>query len=317
MDFPAPLLAAGPSEGGGGAGVVSTPDSLIRLKRLVLDGLRSGHSRRAYLQALDDFFGWFQTAPRGPFGRALVQEYRAYLERLELAPSTINVRLSALRKLAAESAENGYLDRATAQAVMSVKSVRQAGIRAGNWLTREQARALIAQPDAGTLRGKRDRAILALLVCCGLRRTELAGLRVEDIVQREGRWAIVDLPGKGGRLRTVPVPPAAKVAVDAWTVASGLRSGPLFRSTRPVDAGRERPLTGKMIWHLVVRYAEKIGVRDLAPHDLRRTCAKLCRAAGGELEQIQFLLGHASIQTTERYLGSRQNLVQAVNDNLL
>jgi integrase len=297
--------------------LVSAPDSLARLKRLVLDSLRSEHSRRAYLQALNDFFGWLQAGPRGPFGRALVQEYRAHLERANLAPSTINMRLSALRKLASESAENGYLDRATAQAVISLKSVRQAGFRAGNWLTREQARALIAQPDAGTLRGKRDRAILALLVCCGLRRTELAGLRAEDIVQREGRWAIVDLPGKGGRLRTVPVPPPVKVAVDAWTSAAGIRSGPLFRSTRAADAGREAPLTGKMIWHLVAKYAAEIGVRDLAPHDLRRTCAKLCRAAGGELEQIQFLLGHASIQTTERYLGSRQNLVQAVNDNLL
>ena len=297
--------------------LVSASDSAFRLKRLVLDSLRSEHSRRAYLQALDDFFRWFEAAPRGPFGRALVQEYRAHLEKLNLAPSTINVRLSALRKLASESAENGYLDRATAQGVMSLKSVRQAGIRAGNWLTRDQARALIAQPDATTLRGKRDRAILVLLVCCGLRRTELAGLRVEDIVQREGRWVIADLPGKGGRLRTVPVPPPVKVAVDAWTDAADIRSGPLFRSTRPVDGARQAPLTGKMIWHPVAKYAAQIGVRDLAPHDLRRTCAKLCRAAGGELEQIQFLLGHASIQTTERYLGSRQNLVEAVNDHLL
>lgn len=297
--------------------LVPSSDSFLRLNRLVLDTLRSEHSRRAYRQALDDFFAWVQAEPHGPFGRALVQEYRTHLEKLNLAPSTINVRLSALRKLASESADNGYLDRGTAQAVMSLKSVRQAGVRAGNWLTREQAQALLAQPDLTTLRGKRDRAILALLVCCGLRRTELAGLCAGDIVQRENRWAIVDLPGKGGRLRTVPVPPVVKAAVDEWTTAAGIRRGPLFRSTRPADAGREAPLTGKMIWHLVAKYAARIGVRDLAPHDLRRTCAKLCRASGGELEQIQFLLGHASIQTTERYLGSRQNLVQAVNDNLL
>jgi len=72
-----------------------------------------------------------------------------------------------------------------------------------------------------------------------------------------------------------------------------------------------------MIWHIVMKYARKTGLVDkLGPHDLRRTCAKLCRASGGELEQIQFLLGHASIQTTERYLGSRQNLREAVNDRL-
>ena len=67
----------------------------------------------------------------------------------------------------------------------------------------------------------------------------------------------------------------------------------------------------------MIKYARQTGlVNKLAPHDMRRTCAKLCRAAGGDLEQIQFLLGHASIQTTERYLGSRQNLKEAVNDRL-
>jgi integrase len=74
-------------------------------------------------------------------------------------------------------------------------------------------------------------------------------------------------------------------------------------------------LRERMIWHIVTKYARQTGLVDkLAPHDMRRTCAKLCRAAGGDLEQIQFLLGHASIQTTERYLGSRQNLKEAVND---
>jgi integrase len=62
------------------------------------------------------------------------------------------------------------------------------------------------------------------------------------------------------------------------------------------------------------RYASEVGVPGIAPHDLRRTCAKLCRAAGGELEQIQLLLGHASVQTTERYLGAKQDLMHAPND---
>ena len=72
----------------------------------------------------------------------------------------------------------------------------------------------------------------------------------------------------------------------------------------------------KAIWRLVVRYAQETELGKLAPHDLRRTCAKLCRKAGGDLEQIQLLLGHASVQTTERYLGTEQNLVSAVNDGL-
>ena len=75
-------------------------------------------------------------------------------------------------------------------------------------------------------------------------------------------------------------------------------------------------ITPKAIWHIVKAAAKRAGIREFAPHDLRRTCARLCHLAGGELEQIQFLLGHASVQTTERYLGCKQKLSQAVNDNL-
>jgi site-specific recombinase XerD len=75
-------------------------------------------------------------------------------------------------------------------------------------------------------------------------------------------------------------------------------------------------LSEKVVWQLIRPYAEAAGVAGIAPHDCRRTCAKLCRAAGGELEQIQMLLGHASVQTTERYLGTRQDLVNAPNDGI-
>jgi integrase len=72
----------------------------------------------------------------------------------------------------------------------------------------------------------------------------------------------------------------------------------------------------KVVWQMLQGYADAVGVPGIAPHDLRRTCAKLCRAAGGELEQIQLLLGHASVQTTERYLGTKQDLVHAPNDGI-
>jgi len=236
-----------------------------------------------------------------------------------VAPASVNLRLSAIRKLAAEAAENGLLDRSAAQGIVALKGVRQSGNRAGNWLTREQARDLLAQPDIGTMEGKRDRAILAVLLGCALRRSELAALECGHVQQRDGRWVFVDLVGKGKRIRTVPIPPFVKVATDAWTAAAGLSEGPLFRRVRRREYPEKTPqaLSERMIWHIVMKYARKTGLVDkLGPHDLRRTCAKLCRASGGELEQIQFLLGHASIQTTERYLGSRQNLREAVNDRL-
>jgi len=75
-------------------------------------------------------------------------------------------------------------------------------------------------------------------------------------------------------------------------------------------------MTEKTVYHILRGYATTVGIPTLAPHDLRRTCAKLCRAAGGELEQIQMLLGHASVQTTERYLGTKQDLAHAPNDGI-
>jgi site-specific recombinase XerD len=94
----------------------------------------------------------------------------------------------------------------------------------------------------------------------------------------------------------------------------GIEAGKLFR--RASSAGRpwgER-VTEKLVWHVIKEFAAKIGVAKLAPHDLRRTCTRLCRAGGGELEQIQLLLGHISVQTTERYLGGTQRIASAVND---
>jgi len=296
--------------------LVTPPEGWLRIRALVVDAVSSPHSRRAYGQALDDFFAWLNDRQQVVFSRALVQEYRAGLIAAGLAPSTINLRLAALRKLAWEASENGWLAPEAAASVARVKGVRRLGVRTGNWLTREQAAELLRSPDPATLKGKRDRAILALLLACGLRRAEVARLTVAAFELREGRWVLPDLESKGGRLRTVPVPGWVKALADAWTEAAQIGAGPLFRPVAKGSAVRSRPLTEKAVWCVVREYAARLGLPRLAPHDLRRTCAHLCRAAGGDLEQIQFLLGHASIQTTERYLGSRQNLAAAVNDRL-
>ena len=93
-----------------------------------------------------------------------------------------------------------------AASLTDVPNIRQKGTRLGNWLTREQAKELLAVPDRSTLKGKRDYVILALLVGCALRRNELAELDVETIQQREGRWVLANLEGKGRRIRTVAIP---------------------------------------------------------------------------------------------------------------
>ena len=291
-----------------------TPD-FAPVKALLLNSVSSPITRALYAAALDDFFAWRARQGHPPFQRAAIQAYRAHLEGRGYAASTVNQRLAALRKLAREAAASGLLDATTAAGIVQAPGVRERGVRAGNWLTREQAAALLGSPDTATLRGLRDRAILALLIGCALRRGELAALTVEELRQREGRWVLPDLRGKQGRIRTVPVPSWVKQAVDAWTEAAGLSSGRLFRSLPRHGGAPGGSISPQAILDLVRFHAARLGL-DIRPHDLRRTCAKLCRAAGGELEQIQLLLGHASVQTTERYLGTRQNLASAPNDRL-
>ena len=282
-----------------------------RLRRMVLDAVTSPQTRRAYAKALDDLFGF--SAGR-PLSRELLMSWKAGMDGL--APSTVNVRLSAVRKLVSEARHNGLLGAEEAGALTEVPNLRQSGTRLGNWLTREQARELLRVPNRDTLIGKRDYALLAVLVGCGLRRAELASLDVEILQLRENRWVLLDLRGKGRRIRTVPVPLWVKRGIDDWVNAAGIGEGKLFRSVRKGGKRIGEALSDWAVWAVVTEAAAAIGVGRFGAHDLRRTCAKLCRKAGGDLEQIKFLLGHASIQTTERYLGSEQEIAVAVNDSL-
>jgi integrase len=244
-----------------------------------------------------------------------VQAYRAALEAAGMAASSINVRLSAIRKLAAEAADNGLLAPEVAAAVSRVRGAKRHGVRAGNWLTLDQAEQLLDLPDVKTKKGKRDRALLALLVGCGVRRQELAGLRIDDIQQRDGRWCIVDLAGKGNRIRTVPMPPWAKAAVDEWLAAAHFSAGLVLGAVNKGDRITGQGMSAQSIYEVVEAYGNELGA-SLAPHDVRRTFAKLAHKGRAPLEQIQISLGHASIQTTERYLGVEQNLTDAPCDHL-
>lgn len=350
----------------GGLGKTNPLQSQERIIQLVLDSLSSPASKRAYAKALRDFLAWFDTFPHPEgFSRACVQSYRAFLLEAGLSSGTINLRLSAIRRLAQEAQDNEIMPSGQAQGIVKIKGVKQHGTRTGNWLNAEQAEKLLNMPSGETLRGRRDRAILAVLLGCGLRREEAAALTMGHLQQREGRWVIVDLVGKGNRTRTVPMPSWCKAAIDLWIeggdanctasnagetmtptgvsnpraseaapVAS--RAGAAFRSDTPVftrldvepaasryPTNRNGPspdlpqhMTPQAIFDVVVKYARKAGLPAVAPHDLRRTFAKLAHKGRAQLEQIQLSLGHASITTTERYLGVRQDLTDAPCDRL-
>jgi site-specific recombinase XerD len=289
------------------------PD-LDQSRSAVLDSLRSPESKRGYRHAINEFIQWYCSEPRLSFNKVVVTRYRIFLENRHLAAGTINGRLAAVRRLAYEAADAGLLSPELAAGIRRVKGVKKLGVRLGNWLTAEEGRRFWQSPAPDTLKGKRDRAILAVLLGCGIRRRELADLDFKHLQQRDEHWAIVDLIGKGGHIRTVPVPEWVKTTIDVWVATAGIKTGRLFRCVCRAGKSWGDGVTERVVWHVVKQYARKFGLAQLAPHDLRRSCAKLCHASGGELDQIQFLLGHVSVQTTERYLGCKQRIRGAVND---
>ena len=282
---------------------------------LVTDSVRSPHTQRAYRSALTDFLLWCQTSGPAAFSKASVQEYRATLEKRNLAASSIKIQMTAIRRLAAEMADNGLLDPQTALVISKVRSPRRSGVRLGNWLSLRQAEELLALPDARSMKGKRDRAVLSVLLGAGLRRGELCALQFDHLQQREGRWVMADLVGKHDRIRTVPLPGWCKAAMDVWTVAAQLSAGQIIRPLNKAGRVTGDFLTPGSVYHIVKSYGKQMGI-PFSPHDLRRSFAKLAHKGRAALEQIQISLGHASIVTTELYLGVRQDLVDAPCDHL-
>src|SRR6202043_3758245 len=212
-----------------------------KLKALVLDSVSSPITKRVYNLGLDEFFAWFGQEPRPGFTKATVSAWRVALEARGLGAVSINVRITAVRKLAVEAADNGLLAPELASGIARIKGVKSHGVRVGNWLSLRQAQALLNAPDVRTKKGLRDRAMFTTLLGCGLRRSELTNLTMRHVQQRDNRWCIVDLIGKHRRVRTIPMPAWVKNAIDAWTVVAvvteGICSGPSIGEIKSAGSG--------------------------------------------------------------------------------
>jgi site-specific recombinase XerD len=284
----------------------------------VLDGIQSENTRRGYRRAIAAFVA-FMAERREPLSKALLNEFKAGLCAEGRGDAAINQALSAVRFFLREAATDGRLDPVEVERACKVASVATRGRREGNWLTKDQAEKILAAPDTTTALGLRDRAILALLIGAGLRRAECAALTVEHLQQREGRWCIVDIAGKRNKLRTVPIASWVKALIDSWTTAAGITSGLICRRA---SWGLNRfevsqsGLSEQGVYRVALRYGWQADAPSIKPHDLRRTFARLARDGEAPLEQIQLSLGHESIATTERYLGSKLDYQDAAGDRL-
>ncbi len=244
--------------------VLRLPD-LDHCKLAVLNSLGSPASRRVYEYAIDQFIAWYCSEPRLAFNRIVVVRYRMYLESRGLAANTINQQLAAVRRLAHEAADSGLLSPELAAGISRVKGVKQLGFRAGNWLSAEQCSEVLEHAAGDSMRAKRDYAMLAMLFGCGFRRSELVGLELDEVQMRQGHWAVVDLIGKGGHIRTVPIPAWVKAALDQWIEQPGSRRAGSFepsperercggKASRRTSSGTwSRPAARERAWSILHR----------------------------------------------------------------
>jgi site-specific recombinase XerD len=272
-------------------------------------------TRAMYGKAIRDFLAWYGGRPIEAVTREVLETYRFQLTELKYSSSTVNQRLSAIRKFLLHAGDEGLISPATALIATRVSGVRKREVRVGRWLSPQQAEELVNAPDPLSPKGLRDRAILALLIGCGLRRAEVVSLETGHLERLEGRGVLLDIEGKHRRIRTVPVPPWVKSALDDWVETAQIKRGRLFRAVERRGTVTGRPICAQTVLDIVVQQGKVIGL-SIRPNDLRRTCAKLCRREGGDLEQIQLLLGHSSVQITESYLGTRRCLAEAPNERI-
>jgi hypothetical protein len=211
-----------------------------------------------------------------------------------------------------EARRAGMLGSEEAASLTDIPNIRQKGTRLGNWLTREQAKELLAVPDRSTLKGKRDYVILALLVGCALSRNELAELDVETIQQREGRWVLADLEGKGRRIRTVAIPIWVKQRIDVWMTAAGIEDGRLLRSVSKSGKINRDTLSDWAVWsvpdtepsqhfELLRTFRSALACKDFTTNNsetLRQIILKatLCRSAQFQLFGLATRAGYGSLQ---------------------
>jgi site-specific recombinase XerD len=274
----------------------------------------SNHTRRAYNRALREFDKWLN-------GRdltfKLARDYRAELVERGWSPQNINAHLTAIRFYAREMQDAIGLTEALA--IREIPGVKVKGRKLGNWLSVEEAQKLLNAPDCSTRRGLRNRAMLALLIGAGLRRSEVIGLQVMHFERRDGRWILIGVEGKHGRTRNIPIADWVKGIVDQWTDRAEIKTGFVFRQvsrSEKKDWIKDEPLTAGALFYIVKRYGWEVERGQIAPHDLRRTFARLAFEGNAPIAQIQLVLGHSKQETTERYVNAQQDLQISPGDLL-
>ncbi len=281
-----------------------------------LANFQSSKTRDTYRAAWRDFLAWLGRHPTTVM-RADVIGYRDHLTANSKRAATIGVRLAALASFFAHAKAEGLIER---DPTAGVDRPKVEPYSAARWLTTGEATQLLKAPNRATLEGKRDYAILVVMLTMGLRRAEVAAMQIGDLTERGDKTAELRYKPKGGEEKTRPIPAAASKAIREYLDARGglIDDAPVFVAhDHAADARKgDASLTCEAIRLMVERHSLKALGRAVNPHALRHTCAGAAWDTTHDLRRVQGLLGHSSATTTEKYLHRRDDDRGALGDAL-
>lgn len=253
--------------------------------------------------------------PWASFRRAHVQAVMAHLRQHDKSPATINTYIAAMKGVALEAWSQDLIDTKEFQRIKQIKPERGSRLQKGRALTRDEMTRLmqVCKQDKST-RGVRDAAIFAILLGCGLRRSELVGLTFVDYQQQDGALSVI---GKGNKQRRCFIPQASQIYLDIWIdQVRGECDGPLFTRIRRNDDILYTHLTAQSVYYILEQRGQQAAVKNFAPHDLRRTFASMLLDNGEDLSTVKDAMGHASIITTQKYDKRGEQRLQKASQRL-
>ena len=284
--------------------ILDSPDLMLSTKKAYIRAIT-----RAVLDSVDlsDAFAVARYGATLPHSTAYAlrgalltyAQYMTLVLESKVTPQSYQTTAAAIMRL-----------NAVARAVRPVKATK--GTRAHIWLERSEVAHLLGSPRIQTVAGLRDWTVLAFLVGTGLRREEATRLKWDDLIA-QGRRYVIQVQGKGGKYRLVPIAKRMMPRLRRWQAATG-DNGAIVRRVRKGDKLTDSGIAVATVNRIVSRYGADIGQPKLQPHDLRRTYAQIGLDNGIPIEQISTLLGHTSINTAQRYLNIGLNLKESVGD---
>lgn len=293
------------------------PVSPARAYLLSLNSPRSRQTMASFLNIVATMLGSssLESCSWGSLRRHHVMAVTELLRDTGRATATVNTYLSALKGVAKEAWMLRLMDVESFQHIRAVRNLRGSRLPRGRALPPAEIHALFGACEAdGSSIGTRDAAMLAVILGCGLRRSEAVGLDLRDIVTQERALRVL---GKGNRERLAYMPAGTWQRLRMWIEeVRGEKDGPLFTRIRRFDTLTNDRLTDQAVYHVLQVRQQQAGIAKCAPHDLRRTFATAMLDNGEDLITVKDAMGHASVTTTQQYDRRGESRLRTARDRL-